>query len=268
MLCAIFLIPTTPPSPEMQMTSEQGNLQIKRLIRTHLNHVILSPPSTTHPGLSCRPPLRLMRLPLRQRHRRLSFPLHHLQHTPHALLPGIQARGHLAPLLLAKHAVGRLVHKEHLLLLRELALHESGTDHVNDPHLDIFGGDLERLGNALVFEFAGRCACRQGCEGEESHLTVQLAVVETFALDEAIVLVSEVVVILEFLLSNDLEQLGVHGMGVAEGLDGAQGGQVVEVEVRVREERGFEGAEGEGLGIGGGVFFGCEGAEGTKDVLV
>lgn len=60
-------------------------------------------------------------------------------------------------------------------------------------------------------------------------------------------------------------------MGVAEGLDGGEGDQVLEVEVRVGLEGGLEGAEGEDLCFRGGDFFGLlgiEGAESFKDVLV
>jgi hypothetical protein len=48
---------------------------------------------------------------------------------------------------------------------------------------------------------------------------VQLGIVEAFVFDEAVVFVSEVVVVFEFFFGDDFEELGVDGVRIAERLD-------------------------------------------------
>ena len=90
----------------------------------------------------------------------LSLALNDFQDGSQAILPIIKTRGYLAPLLLAEDAVRGAVHKEHLLLLRELAFHEPCADHVDDPHLDVRVRNLQGFGDAPIVDLAAGCA---GC---------------------------------------------------------------------------------------------------------
>ncbi len=122
------------------------------------------------------------------------------------------------------------MHQEDLLLLRQAALHQLGPDDVDRPHLDILRGDLQRLGDVGVRNLAVGRAGSQAGEGEQADLALQLVVVELLLLDPALVFVSEVVVVLEILLGEDLEQLRVDGVRVAERLYGGEAAQILEVE--------------------------------------
>jgi hypothetical protein len=204
-----------------------------------------------------------MQLALLLRLSSLALAPHDLEDIAQRFLPGIETGSDFAPLLLAEDAVGGAVDEEDLFLLGQLALDEPGADHVDDPHLDVLGGDLQRLGDALVLELAGAGGGGEGGEGEEAHLAVQDVGVEGVVVHEGVVLVAEVGVVLELLLGYDLEQLGPHGVRVREGLDGGQRGEVVEVEVRAGEEGGFEGAESEVGGLGGAEGGGVLGVEGA-----
>ena len=100
---------------------------------------------------------------------------------------------------------------------------------------------------------------------------MELAVVETFGFDEVFVLVAEVFVIFEFFLGEDFEKLTMDGVRVAEGLDGGEGGEVIEVVVGIGHESGFESSEGEGLRLFGRKFlgiFGVKRSESFQNVLV
>ena len=72
--------------------------------------------------------------------------------------PAVDPVAELAPLLLAEHAVRRPVDQEDLLLLGQLALDEAGADDVDGPQLDLLGGYLQRLRDALVGDLAARDA--------------------------------------------------------------------------------------------------------------
>ena len=161
----------------------------------------------------------------------------------------VDAGAELAPLLLAEDAVGGAVDEEDLLLLGQAALDQFGADDVDGPQLDLAGGDLQGAGNGLVGDLAVGRAGGQAGEGEEAHLAAQDVVVELLLLDEALVLLVEVVVVLEVLLGKDVEQLRVDRVRVAEGLDRRLDAQVLEVEAGGREQGQAEGAEGELLGF-------------------
>ena len=95
--------------------------------------------------------------------------------------------------------------------------------------------------------------------------------VELLVLDPALVLVPEVVVVLEVLLGEDVEELRVDGVRVAQGLDGGKRAQVVEVEAGGGRDGHAEGAEGELLGLVGGellLVVAVEGGKGLEEVEV
>lgn len=76
----------------------------------------------------------------------------------------------------------------------------------------------------------------QTSQGKESHLAVQLAVIQALLLDKSIMLVLEIIVVLELLLGENFEEFRVDCVGIAEGLDGGKGGKIVEVEMGVGKE--------------------------------
>lgn len=187
------------------------------------------------------------------------------------VLPGLNAVGNLAPLLLGKDAVGGAVHEENLLLLRELSLNETGADDVDNPHLDVGLWNLEGLRDACIWDLLVWGGGGEGGEGHEAHLAVEDGGIEVVFAEEGIVLVAEVVVILKLLLGEDVEEVGPDWLGLGESLDGWESVQVVEVEVGVGEESGLEGAEGElgGILVGeGGSIIGLVGAKGLEEILV
>ena len=196
---------------------------------------------------------------------------HHAREAVDDALELVDAGAELAPLLLAKDAVGGPVNEEHLLLLRQAALDQLGADHVNGPHLDVLGGDLKRVGDVLVGDLAVGRAGGEGGEGQEAHLALELLVVELLLLDPTLVLVSEVVVVLEVLLGEDVEQLGVHGLRVVERLHRGEDAEVLEVEAAGRGDGHAEGAERELLGLLRGDLFlvvAVERAEGLEEKVV
>lgn len=187
------------------------------------------------------------------------------------VLPGLNAVGNLAPLLLGKHTVGGAVDEENLLLLGELSLNETGADDVDNPHLDVGLWDLESLGNTCVWDLLVWGRGGKGGEGHEAHLAVEDGRVEVVVAEEGVVLVAEVVVILKLLLGEDVEEVGPDWLGIRESLDGWESVQVVEVEVGVGDEGGLESAEGELgsilIGEGSGVIR-LVGAKSLEEVLV
>lgn len=68
--------------------------------------------------------------------------------------PHHQTTLNLGPLLLAEHAVSSAVDEELLLELGELTLDQTGTDGVDDPHLDVGGGHAQGRGDGGVGERA------------------------------------------------------------------------------------------------------------------
>jgi hypothetical protein len=90
---------------------------------------------------------------------------------------------------------------------------------------------------------------------------VKFAVVETFFFDEVFVLVAEVFVVFEFFLGEDFEEFAVDRVGVAEGLDGGERGEIIEIIVGVGYKSGFESSEGEGLRLFGRQFCGVFGVK-------
>lgn len=161
------------------------------------------------------------------------------------VLPGLNAVGNLAPLLLGKDTVGGAVDEENLLLLGELSLNETSADDVDNPHFDVGLWDLESLGDACVWDLLVWGRGGKGGESHEAHLAVEDGGVEVVVTEEGVVLVTEVVVILKLLLGEDVEEVGPDWLGLGESLDGWESVQVVEVEVGVGEEGGLESAEGE-----------------------
>lgn len=140
--------------------------------------------------------------------------------------PVVHAGGQLLVLLLAKDAVGDLVDEEHATLLGELAFDETGADDVDCPHLDVLFGDLQGLGDSGVLDLAARCGGSETGECEEAHLAIQFFAVELLLVNPSLVLVVEVDEVLKILLGEDIQKLGVDGMGVAEGLDARDDAQV------------------------------------------
>jgi len=225
-------------SPDLEKSDVKSSRN--RLVGAHLNQILAAhSPPRAHAARTLRLPLDLVQVALLLRLGSLSLPPDDVEHVAQGLLPGVQARGDLAPLLLAEDAVCSAVDEEHLLLLRQLALDKSGADDVDDPHLNLLCWDLKGLCDALVLELAAVGGGSKGGEGEETHLAVELLTVQVVVLEEGVVLVAEVVVVLELLLGDDLEQLGPDGLGVGERLHGGEGSEVEEIEVDVGEERGF-----------------------------
>lgn len=100
---------------------------------------------------------------------------------------------------------------------------------------------------------------------------MELAVVEAFGFDEVVMLIAEVFVVFEFFLRKDFEELTVDGVGVTEGLNGGEGGEVIEIIVGVRHKSGFESSEGEDLRLFRGKFcgiFGVKCSEGFENIFV
>lgn len=155
-----------------------------------------------------------------------------------------------------------------LVELGELALDEAGADDVNDPHFDVLGGDLQGAGDLGVGDGAGLGGGGDGGEGEEAHFAVEDGVFEALVFEPARVLVGEVVVVVQELHVDDFKELEVFRVGLAEGLDGVDGGEVLEVEVGGVGEGGFEGADAEVAGVGLGDFVGGNGAQGAEEVEV
>ena len=151
--------------------------------------------------------------------------------------PHVEAGSDLAPLVLAKDAVGGTVDEEGLFLLGELALDEADADGVDGPHLDVVRGDLQGLGDGSVGEGAGlRGGSGDAGEGEQTHLALQGSGVEVGLGQEIGVGLVEVAEVVELLGVEDFEQLEPDGLGLAQGLDRVELGQVVEVKVGGRNQ--------------------------------
>lgn len=105
-------------------------------------------------------------------------------------------------------------------------------------------------------------------EREQAHLPVQDRRVEGGGGQEVVVGFDKVVVVVQQLRVEHLEQLVPLRVRLAERLDGVAGGEVLEVKVRGLGEGGFEGADGEGAGLGRGDLVEGDGAEGAEEVEV
>ena len=81
-------------------------------------------------------------------------------------------------------------------------------------------------------------------------------------------LVVEVVEVVYNVRVEDLKQLEVDGLRVAQGLDGVEVGEVLEIEVGGVGEGGLEGAQGQLLGLGGRDVLGGECSQRTEEVCV
>lgn len=79
-----------------------------------------------------------------------------LQNNLQARLPCLESNTDLLPLTFPKGPVGRSVDEESLVELREFPLNKAGADHVDDPKLDFFTGDVETAGDHAVRELAVR----------------------------------------------------------------------------------------------------------------
>lgn len=193
-----------------------------------------------------------------------------LQHGAQRRLPLVDARRQLLPLPSAEHSEGDLVHEEHALLLRQLTLDQTGADSVNGPHLNLVLLDLQGFGNGGVGDLAAGSGGSQAGKRQQAHLAVQLLAIQAFLLNEALVLVVEVVVVLEVLLGKDLEKLGVGGVGVAQGLDTGNATQLLEEVVGAGQQRGLDGLQSQALRSLGRKLLagvGVERAQSLEDVL-
>src|SRR5690242_17793085 len=192
-----------------------------------------------------------------------------LKYTNQAIPPHVEPARNLSPLVLAKDAVCGAVDQECLVELAELALNESGADHIDDPHLNVFAGNLQRLCNLLVRE-RPLLTRRRGDRGEceEANLAVESIVVEAGLLDPAVVLVLEVVEIVYNVRVEDLKELKVDGFGVAERLNRVEVGEVLEVEVAGVGQGGLQRAERQLLGLWRRCLLRGECAERAKEVCV
>lgn len=162
------------------------------------------------------------------------------------------------------------MHEEDLVELGELALDEARADGVNDPDLHVLARDLQGVRDMRVGDGAGARGSGQAGEGQEADLARQLGVREGGGRrDEVLaVLVFEVVVVVQRLRGEDFQEFEEDWVGFAEGLDGVEGGEVLEVEMGGVGEGGFEGAEAERTGVGGGGFVGGNGTESTEEIEV
>lgn len=60
------------------------------------------------------------------------------------------------------------MNEESLVELREFPLDKTSADHVNNPELDFFAGNVEAAGDHVVGKFAVRGRGGQGGEGQEA----------------------------------------------------------------------------------------------------
>lgn len=84
-------------------------------------------------------------------------------------------------------------------------------------------------------------------------------------------LIPEVVVVFKFFLGEYFEEFGIDGVGIAEGLKSRERGEVVEIEMSIRQEGNLKSAEGEVLCFSRGDLariFGVKGSESFENVLV
>lgn len=218
--------------------------------------------------ITVHPPLHLPQLPLPLPQHLDPLLSHDSQDALQARPPRVQTPLHLGPLLLAKDAVRAAVDEEGLVQLGQLALHQPRPDHVDDPHLHVFARDLQRARDVLVRQAPALRARGQRGEREQAHLAVQDRGVEGGDGEEVVVGLDEVVVVVQQLGVEHLEQLVPLRVRLAERLDGVAGGEVLEVKVGGLGEGGFEGADGEGAGLGRGDVVEGHGAEGAEEVEV
>ncbi len=242
------------------------------LISAHLNHVLAAhSPASTHSACALCLTLDLVCLAILLLLCGSLLATDDDQDVAQRLLPGFDAGSNLAPLLLSKDAVGGAVNKENLLLLGKLALDESCANNVDDPHLNVRLWNLQSLGDAAVWDLAIWSGGSEGGQGNEAHLAVEDGGVEAIVGNEGVVLITEVVVILELLLGEDIKEVGPDWLGFGQSLDSWEGVKVVEVEVGGGEESSLQGAKSEGGGLWGGEgsgISGIVGAQSTEKVLV
>ena len=183
--------------------------------------------------------------------------------------PHHQAALDLGPLLLTKDTVGGAVDKEFGLQLGELALNKTGTDGVNNPHLDIGGGNAQSGGDGGVGERARGGGGGQRGEGEETHLGLQSigGLSEDAARDggerggrdEGLVGV-------EGVRGEDLEQLEEGAVAGTQGLDGIGGSEGSEVEDSGATQGGSESTHSELAGLGLADIGSVDGLQGLDNV--
>lgn len=195
-------------------------------------------------------------------------PAHSAGETVNNQLELVDSRAQLAPLLLTENTVGGSVDKEDLLLLRQSALDKLGADNIDCPHLNVLRGDLESLSDVGVGDLAvGRAGGETG-ESKQAHLALQLLVVKLLLLDPTLVLLSEVVVVLKILLSEDVEKLRVDGLRVAKRLNAWEGTEILEVEPGGGRNGHLESLERILLGLLTLGFLALKGGEGLQNVVV
>jgi len=157
----------------------------------------------------------------------VSCTLHNLADVKESFPPGSKSVANLDPLVKTKHSVTAPVDEESLVQLAEFAFNKTGTDDINDPHLNVLGGDAEGLGDVLVWEGAAWGAGGEGSEGEETDFAEENVVWETYSknlvgrsvlnhykmwditiiLDPAVVLIVKLLIILQITTGKDLEQV-------------------------------------------------------------
>ena len=158
--------------------------------------------------------------------------------------------------------------QEGLVQLAQLPLHQPRADHINDPHLHILCRNLQGAGDVCVGQAARSGGRGERGQGEESDLAQQEGRRQTAGLEELVVGFEEVVVVVQQLGAEELEELEPIRFALPEGLDGVAGGEVLEGEVGRVGEGGFEGAEGEIVGVVFGCFVGGDCAQGADEVVV
>lgn len=178
------------------------------------------------------------------------------QDTLQRAAPDHQTALDLGPLLLAEYTVGGAVDKELGAQLRELALDQTGADGVNDPHLNVGGGDTQGRGNGGVGERARGGGSRQRGEGQETHLGLQSigGLGEHAAGDRSERGgANEGLVGVEGVGGEDLQQLEERAVAGAERLHGIGGSQGSEVENGRAAQRRSESADSQVAsgGLGG-----------------
>ncbi len=133
--------------------------------------------------------------------------------------PQVNSGGVLLPLLLAEDALGNLVNQEHLSMLRKLPLAQACSDDVDCPHLDFFDGDLQGLCYALVLDLATGSRSGETGKRQETHFPLQLMGIQLLLFHKVDVIVVEVDIVVEVLLGEDVQKLGIYRMRVAKSSD-------------------------------------------------
>ena len=229
-------------------------------------------PASTHtstyrpPTTTIHPPLQLPQLPFPLPQHLYPLLPHNRQDSFQTRPPRIQPALHLGPLLLPKDAIRAPMDEEGLVELGELALHEPRSDHVNHPHLHVLAGDLQRAGDVLVRQTPARRARGQRSQREQAHLPVQDRRVRGDGREEVFVGFDKVVVVVQQVRVEYFEQFIPFRIRPAERLDRVARGEFLEVEMRGVEQCGFQRAEGEAAGFGGGDVFDGYGAQGSEQI--